>query len=326
MCDPQAIQWIYKIFGDCVLTSRDKISFTIGLISTCLSLIASLPQIITNFKSKSVEGISPIFPILLVFGDLFSFIGGFITGTLATQIITGIVYFICDTILLTQWIVYHFCYINGKPKKRNQNTDDLNDKQKISSPSNRRPSLSSDMDEEGNPRSINRHPSSSIKIHNDEDSEYSSSSQDYSSHAQKISGVLGLAVGVGSKVNYSEPYKGSNLIGSIFGWCSGLIYTSSRIPQLIKNFRNHKVLDLNPLYFFIMFVANLSYVISILVKSTDGQYLWKQTPFIIGALGPVFCDGITLIQAICFGISKSNTYYQSDNASSQSQSKESEKS
>lgn len=284
------IKWINSLFGDCIVTKRDQASFAIGLISTVFSLLASLPQIISNFKCKTVEGISPIFPSLLVFGDIFSMVGGFITGILATQIFTAIVYLICDSILLIQWVVYHFCYVNGKYKnsKKVANENSAEVQPPVPEISNNNMQETPD----------------NLQENSGLDPEDSSQSLNSYSRASSAAGIVLVAVSK-AKVDYKAPYKGSNLIGTIFGWCSGIIYTSSRIPQLIKNFKNHKVVDLNPLYFIIMFLANLFYVISILVRDTSPSYIWLQLPFMIGALGPICCDGCTLIQALIFGIDHS---------------------
>ena len=105
-CAPGYIVWIHKVFGDCIVTARDKVSFGIGMASNCLWLVCSWPQIYHNFKTKSVEGISPFYFMLILTADLLSLIGAIATKALATQIVTGFIYVTLDCILLSQFVLY----------------------------------------------------------------------------------------------------------------------------------------------------------------------------------------------------------------------------
>ncbi|KAJ7784482.1 hypothetical protein B0H16DRAFT_299303 [Mycena metata] len=61
----------------------------------------------------------------------------------------------------------------------------------------------------------------------------------------------------------------------ILGWSSALCYLGSRIPQIVKNLETHCE-GLSPALFFFAIVGNLSYSLSIIAKSTDGDYLNHQ--------------------------------------------------
>lgn len=105
-CTGDYIEWIYIAFGDCVSTVRDKVSFSIGMVSNCLWLICSLPQIYHNFRTKHVDGQSPFYFSIMVCADSMSLIGAIITHALATQIVTGFIYVTVDIILVTQFTLY----------------------------------------------------------------------------------------------------------------------------------------------------------------------------------------------------------------------------
>lgn len=81
-----------------------------------------------------------------------------------------------------------------------------------------------------------------------------------------------------------QDYKLISILHHIF---SVKIFTVSRIPQIIQNFKQRKVIDLSPYYF-------------IFLRSVASDYMWKQAPFLSGALGPFACDMIILIQMIIF--------------------------
>ena len=55
------------------------------------------------------------------------------------------------------------------------------------------------------------------------------------------------------------------------------------------------------MYIAFLISANATYSISVFIKSLNPQYLWKETPWIIGSLVPMVFDIITAIQMIVFG-------------------------
>jgi uncharacterized protein with PQ loop repeat len=84
------------------------VGFSLGLLSTLIWAYAQIPQVILNFRNKSVVGLSGVFVTLIVVGDLCNLIGIIIVGGLATQIITASWFLLCDSICFFQW-VYYIC-------------------------------------------------------------------------------------------------------------------------------------------------------------------------------------------------------------------------
>lgn len=261
------IKWIEKVFGDCVVTPRDKISFAIGMISNCLWLICSTPQIYHNYVTKEVEGFSPFYFILIVTADTFSLLGAIFTHGLASQIVTGFIYISLDAILLTQFSMYG-CMKNRCQKKKNTpNTENSGEKIEIQSDSDQINTLNQNNDT-ANDGSMN-------------------------------TGLLAAALpSLASSIDYSYPYKGDFLFGSVSGWIGTTIYVSSRIFQLKKNLEQEVVKDFSIVYVALLITANATYSISVFLRSLDEAYLWKQTPFIIGSLVPMTFDCITMGQII----------------------------
>lgn len=131
------------------------------------------------------------------------------------------------------------------------------------------------------------------------------------SETNYVSGAVGTAAALmiseASATNFRDPYNKKNLLGSIFGWIGAVIYIFSRVPQVIKNFKDHKVRDLSPFYVSFSIAGNGTYVLSLFIKSIDGDWLWSQTPWIVGSLAPMTCDIIFLIQMCVFGLETSTT-------------------
>ena len=199
-CKPGYIGWIYDLFGDCIITERDKWSFGVGMLSNSIWLVCSLPQIIHNYKTKRVGGFSPFYFSLMFIADVFSLSGAIITHGLPTQIITGCIYVTLDCILLFQFTIYGgWSCFKGK----------------------------------------------SIKILDDNE-------------------LLGnmtvpLMVANAAAFDYSVPYRGKFLFGTVSGWIGTSLYIGSRILQFLKNIERKYISDFSPVYLFFIITANLTY-------------------------------------------------------------------
>jgi uncharacterized protein with PQ loop repeat len=64
------VRWVEKYFKDCLCSLKDEFSFTFGLISLVCWGVAEIPQIITNFRTKSSHGVSLAFLLTWVAGSV----------------------------------------------------------------------------------------------------------------------------------------------------------------------------------------------------------------------------------------------------------------
>jgi uncharacterized protein with PQ loop repeat len=244
MCSSGAIQWIQALFGDCIITPLDKLSFGVGLLSNLICLTSSLPQIIFNFRRKRVDGQSLLFFAFLLLGSCLSLVGVIVTRGLVTQLLQAACYAVLDAILLCQFIVYKYIINTNEPLSTDSQV----------------------LEQKDSPLK----PPTPIAI----------------------AAMLGHA----AATDYCTPYQGTQLIGTLFGWVGALIFIASRIPQIRKNCQIKNVQDLSVLYISMSALGNFTYVVSLLLRSVEGTFLWKQTPFIIGTAGPMVCDLILLGQ------------------------------
>lgn len=65
------IGWADKYFKDCLCNVKDELSFGFGLVSLVCWGVAEIPQIITNFRTKSGHGISLLFLLTWIAGFVF---------------------------------------------------------------------------------------------------------------------------------------------------------------------------------------------------------------------------------------------------------------
>nr|XP_018684232.1 PREDICTED: probable vacuolar amino acid transporter YPQ1 isoform X2 [Musa acuminata subsp. malaccensis] len=85
------VGWINKYFDDCVCNLSGEISFGLGMISLFCWGMAEIPQLITNFQTKSGHGVSLALLLTWVIGDVFNLVGCLLEPvTLPTQFYTAL--------------------------------------------------------------------------------------------------------------------------------------------------------------------------------------------------------------------------------------------
>ncbi|XP_064959969.1 uncharacterized protein LOC135610009 isoform X2 [Musa acuminata AAA Group] len=103
------VGWIRRYFNDCVCSPSGELSFGLGMISLLCWGIAEIPQIITNFHSKSGHGVSFAFLLTWVIGDIFNLVGCLLEPvTLPTQLYTALLYTATTVVLVLQTLYYDY--------------------------------------------------------------------------------------------------------------------------------------------------------------------------------------------------------------------------
>ncbi|KAK3413979.1 hypothetical protein EUGRSUZ_I02478 [Eucalyptus grandis] len=105
------VRWVEKYFKDCLCNARDEASFGFGMISLVCWGVAEIPQIITNFRTKSSHGVSLAFLLTWVAGDVFNLVGCLLEpATLPTQYYTALLYTASTVVLVLQSLYYDHVY------------------------------------------------------------------------------------------------------------------------------------------------------------------------------------------------------------------------
>ncbi|XP_057437851.1 seven transmembrane protein 1 [Lotus japonicus] len=98
---------------------RETASLTLGAVSVFVWVVAEIPQIITNYRTKSAEGLSVIFLITWIIGDLFNLFGCLLEpATIPTQLYTAVLYTVITVALGSQHIYYGYVYPQLKYKRQ----------------------------------------------------------------------------------------------------------------------------------------------------------------------------------------------------------------
>ncbi|GAN11635.1 AFR605Cp [Mucor ambiguus] len=80
------------------------------------------------------------------------------------------------------------------------------------------------------------------------------------------------------------------LVPQILGWLSAVLYIGSRVPQLIKNWRQQSTDGLSSGMFVCAVFGNFFFALSIFLRSKERRYIIKNMPWIIGSLATVIFD------------------------------------
>ncbi|KAL1970897.1 hypothetical protein VTN77DRAFT_2731 [Rasamsonia byssochlamydoides] len=84
----------------------EALSGILGSISIACWVVVFSPQIIENFRRGSADGLSLLFIIVWLAGDVFNILGAVLQGVLPTMIILAVYYTLADIVLLGQCFYY----------------------------------------------------------------------------------------------------------------------------------------------------------------------------------------------------------------------------
>jgi len=96
-------------------------------------------------------------------------------------------------------------------------------------------------------------------------------------------------------------------LGTIFGWTSSVLYIIGRLPQIYLNYTRKTTEGLSSLMYIFTILGNISYLLTILIYSTETHYIYLNTPWIIMIIISVIADIIVILQCNYYKIPKNNT-------------------
>lgn len=284
------------------------ISGITGSISISFWIIVFVPQIYENYVRKSSEGLSLLFVVLWLIGDIFNVLGGVLQGVLGTMIILAIYYTLADLILLAQFFLY---------PDHNNSVDALH-----LNPANplsetvldeiAQDVLGEDLESSNSAMSTDNHALPRVRK-TKKKSNYKSLIEFSLVSGVIFAGVIGWYVtynptendnrngnGNGDGNGSGDGHQGSDLtfdpLAQFFGWLSAVLYLGSRMPQILLNFQRKSCEGISFLFFLCACLGNLTYVISILAVSTSWEYLRVQASWLTGSIGTLALDFVIFLQ------------------------------
>lgn len=271
------VRWIHTLLGTCVYGNREAISFLLGYASIACWLNAQLPQIITNYRNKSVEGLSLPFLCNWLLGDVTNMIGCILTNQLPFQIYLSVYFCIVDLGLFFQYFYYARLQAqlmtNEEPieiprlrRNYNYNTFPARKHQRVSSMV------------------------FVVLIFTFRSTSTISSSLSTSPSGHLYSRLL--------STDDIEPTF-VTFLGRLMAWSCTVLYLTSRMPQIWKNYSRRSVEGLSICMFIFAALGNLTYTTSIFANpkaESDPNYLREAVPYILGSVGTLAFDVTIFLQ------------------------------
>ncbi|KAL3235096.1 hypothetical protein RNJ44_02884 [Nakaseomyces bracarensis] len=264
-----------------------------GSVSFLSSFVSLFPQIIETYKDKTVEGLSPLFLMCWLCGDITSLIGALMTGQLKFQIALALYFLFNDLFVCCQYYYYGVVHENKLATLGHEPVPVIS-------------SLIDDgiiniEDEVNDPERLEQSLSGSRL----------SNTSNFSGSRATRSLLANALASVGSANAYSTattrpppsntPVPGSQM-GITLSWLGASFYVGARIPQLIKNYQRKSTDGLSPFLFATTLLGNITYNFSIFtscnfIESDDKLgFIMNEMPFIFGSAGTVVFDLIYFYQ------------------------------
>lgn len=287
--------------SDCLLLGISRLFSLISLISW---ICAQLPQIYTNYTTKSAEGISPAFLLLWFSGDFLSFLSCFLSDTTLKFQLYLSLFFLCNDITLCYQYYYYISVYSGKYLKENLENEQNYSGNSIVSSCSKTAEVHSSIGalhprtHSIDPASTSPDPGTFGSTPNGLDKNISMNQVVTSAilNAGAVKAMTDGAVDVASVVSFKQH------LSTFLAWGCTLVYVSSRIPQLLKNYERKSVEGMSPLLFSSALSGNLFYTLSILTSCdfltspNKHDYFMKQLPYILGSSGTIIFDMVYFYQ------------------------------
>jgi len=289
-------EFMQVYFSECIYNPRDWINFGIGYSCMICWTLCLAPQIILNHVLGQAEDQSFLFYLLWLAGDFTNFIGCLIANQLPTQIGVAVIYLALTILLLSQYGYYNFW-----KETRHEDENHMGPGEKSVILGSRTPDFSPavivNSDTLGE--------SSGFMGWKDQSPGITQSDIEIRSYGGvEKKGNIEEIIDMRDENNWfdfvlSERILAALIVGTFFivllltftpgildvhqaasvnGWAMTTYYTVSRLPQIHKIIVTQKVAGLSPIMFIMTFLGNVTYILQVLVVSTDAEYLRDKIP------------------------------------------------
>lgn len=314
----------------------EALSGICGSISIACWVVVFSPQIIENFRRGSAEGLSIVFIIIWLAGDVFNILGAILQGVLPTMIILAVYYTLADIVLLGQCFYYRGFTLSDDPSTHRVNGDaetrPLLHSGSVTQPPSR---------DEDDPLRSHYHRHSSVDathlspvtplIDPPKPSDPPAVKNLKPTNALQAAlfnifaillvcaaGVFGWWIGAHKSHRHHhvrdeepEPLE-FDVLGQVFGYLCAVLYLGSRIPQLLLNYKRKSTEGVSLLFFLFACIGNLTYDMSIFAyspvcrhpghcepgeaKTLYLRYIAVNASWIAGSLGTLLLDLAIFVQ------------------------------
>lgn len=276
--------------------SFSGVSDFFSTLSICSWICAQLPQIYTNYKNKSTDGISLTFLALWFAGDFLSFTSCLLNEVVLKFQVYLSLFFLCNDITL--FFQYYYYMRETNDYRRVSATDQEVDEFVLHSQQTLIHKDSEPHITDGTHRAI---PTPDTVSSSPTGSYNSTDNLPIISSVAAASFIKG---GNASNLEHLEARSESvkEVLGVVLAWGCTFVYMASRCPQLYKNYQRKSVDGISPLLFGAALIGNITYTLSILtscdfvIPENRHQFFVKEIPYILGSAGTIVFDLAYFVQ------------------------------
>ncbi|EFQ29543.1 hypothetical protein CGRA01v4_14817 [Colletotrichum graminicola] len=289
---------------------EEVLSGIFGSISLTAWICLLLPQLLTNYKAQSADGLSMGFLIIWLIGDVTNLLGAFFTHLAPTAVALATYFCFADLVLIGQCVYYNTK--NARRAARSRASAATPAEATEDEPLLRSRRSSSAAGLPGSHRRQGLHEESSLdplrKMVTGEDDTPDSNPwlhNTLSIVAVYLVGAAGwfLSYKAGAwdspDADVGSPAEAADTmekVGLLLGYLSAACYLTARIPQIVKNYQEKSCEGLALLFFLLSLTGNLTYGASLVAFKQDKAYLLNALPWLLGSLGTIAEDFIIFTQ------------------------------
>lgn len=303
-----------------IVLNAQTVSGITGSISIACWIVVFVPQIYENFYRKSADGLSLLFVVLWLAGDVFNVIGAVMQKLLPTMIILAAYYTVADILLLVQCLQYdnedtkldpvHLSPANPLSHHIVEVFDETQPLLTSASAGNEESSASLEGE--------SPYTSSTSLVSSTSIAQTYNSDSIFIRNLKEIMVVLSVILGgflfwYISYCNNPKTPKPTppeeltfNITAQVFGYLSAILYLGSRVPQILLNFKRKSVEGISFLFFLFACLGNTTFIISVLSISMHPRYLLVNASWLVGSSGTLIMDFIIFTQFFVYGTSNSD--------------------
>ncbi|GMG21144.1 unnamed protein product [Ambrosiozyma monospora] len=319
---------------------RMRLSSIAGSTSLACWFVVILPQLIEQWRLKSVDGISPTFLLIWASGDFANLVGSLSAGLLPEVILTALWFFLSDGFVLFFYIYIGYIYPkrhgvhhgkHGSGKKKHHHPHQLPNQvqDQVQQENDEQTPLISETETTTSPLEQTRSRSSRNSNLKSRSRKNSSTLDSFalkpSQHSILLRYVLPivfiLMCGIigsfcspnGSQAgdgdgdgdgNVGEPDNGQDKFETfpqICGYISAVLYLTARLPQIYRNYTKKSCKGLSLLFFMLSTLGNVTYGLQILLYRSDWDYVMLNLSWLLGSLGTIVEDFVIFYQFYIYG-------------------------
>ncbi|ORZ14528.1 PQ loop repeat-domain-containing protein [Absidia repens] len=296
------------------MASHELLASLLGYTSIVCWIVVFTPQYYKNYSDKNTDGVSLPFLLCWILGDVCSVLGAVLGNLMKTVLLLALYYLCADSFLMGQVLYYQYIYntpqtmydllLRIKPSTIIKQDEMTYNTITISSPSSSSSSSNNQSNDNINDKETLPLLASANIIHAEKQDNYPSERTQRIARLFIVCSILlWIFLLLGSACYFFWPWakvkvdlEQWHFVSQTCGWASAFLYCVSRIPQIMKNFRSESVDGLSLTMFVFSLAGNLTYCISILLKSTDRTFLLINFPWLLGSGGTLFFDLMIFFQ------------------------------